>query len=36
MQDVGRVDIFEAAENLVDERLEVGICQGLTTSNDGS
>lgn len=32
MEDVGRVDVLEAAKNLVDERLEVGIGQGLSGS----
>ena len=29
MQDVGRVDIFQTAEDLIDERLEVRVGQGL-------
>lgn len=35
MQDVGGVNVLEAAENLVDERLEVGIGQWLARANDG-
>jgi len=30
MEDIGRVDIFETAEGLVDERLEVGVGEWLT------
>jgi hypothetical protein len=30
------VDIFEAAENLVDERLKVGISEGLTRTDNRS
>jgi hypothetical protein len=29
VEDIGRVDVFEAAEGLVDEGLEVGIGEGL-------
>lgn len=36
MQDVRRVDVFEAAEDLVDEGLEVSVGQGLTGTNDRS
>ena len=36
MQDVGRVNVLQAAENLVDERLEMGIGQRLAGSDDGS
>jgi len=35
VQDVCRVDVFETAENLVDEGLEVGVGQGLATADDG-
>lgn len=36
VEDICRVDIFEATQDLVYERLEVGICQRLARSNDGS
>lgn len=36
VQDVGRVDILEAAEDLVDKGLEVGVGQRLATADDGS
>lgn len=35
MQDVGGVNVLQAAENLVDEGLEVGIRQWLARANDG-
>lgn len=35
MQDVGRVNVLETAKDLVDEGLEVSICQWLTTTDDG-
>ena len=35
MQDVGRVDVLQTAEGLVNERLEVRICQRLTAADDG-
>ena len=35
MQNIGRVDIFQAAEDLVDEGLEVGIGQWLARANNG-
>ena len=34
VQDVGRVNVLETAENLVDEGLEVGVGQGLATADD--
>ena len=34
MQDIGRVDVLETAENLVDEGLEVGVGQGLAAADD--
>ena len=36
VQDVGRVDVLETAEDLVDEGLEVGVGQGLATADNGS
>lgn len=36
MQDVGRVNVLETAQDLVDEGLEVGICQWLAAADDGS
>jgi hypothetical protein len=30
MEDVGGMDVFEAAESLVDERLIVGVCERLS------
>ena len=36
MQHVSRVDILQTAKDLVDERLEVGIGQGLTGPDNGS
>lgn len=35
MQHVGAVDVFQAAENLVDEGLEVGVGEGLAGTDDG-
>lgn len=35
MEDVGRVNVLEAAEDLVDEGLVVGVCEGLTGADDG-
>ena len=32
---VGGVDVFEAAEDLVDEGLVVGVCEGLAGPDDG-
>ena len=34
MQDVCGVDVFEAAEDLVDEGLVVGVSEGLTGADD--
>lgn len=34
VQYVGRMDVLEPAENLVDEGLEVGVGQGLATADD--
>lgn len=34
MQDVGRVNVLQTAEDLVYERLEVGVGQGLARSDD--
>ena len=36
VQDVGRVDILETAQDLVDEGLEVGVGEGLAGSDNGS
>lgn len=36
VEDIGRVDVLETAENLVDKRLEVGVGQGLAGSDNGS
>lgn len=36
VQDVGRVDVLETAENLVDEGLEVSVGQGLAAADNGS
>jgi hypothetical protein len=36
MEDVGRVDVFQSAEDLVDEGLEMCVGEGLAGSNDGS
>ena len=36
MKDIRRVDIFQSAQDLVDERLEMCIGEGLAGSNDGS
>lgn len=35
MKNISRVDIFEAAQDLVDKRLEVGISERLTGPDDG-
>lgn len=35
VQDIGGVDIFETAENLVNKGLEVGVGQGLAGTNNG-
>ena len=36
MEDVGGVDVLEAAENLVDKRLKMGISERLSRADDGS
>jgi hypothetical protein len=36
MEDICRVNVFEAAEDLVDEGLEVGIGKRLARSDDSS
>ena len=35
MEDIGGVNVLEAAEDLIDERLVVGVCEGLTGADDG-
>ena len=35
VEDVGRVDVLQTAENLVDERLEMCVGEGLAGSNNG-
>ncbi len=35
MKDVGRVNVLQAAQNLVDEGLEMGVSQRLPRSDDG-
>lgn len=35
VQHVGRMDVLETAQDLVDEGLEVGVGQGLAGANDG-
>lgn len=34
MENVGRVDVLEAAEDLVDERLEMCVGEGLAAADD--
>jgi len=34
MKDIRRVDVFQTAEDLVDEGLEMGICEGLSRADD--
>jgi hypothetical protein len=36
MKDISRVDVFQSAENLVDERLEVGVGEGLAGTDNRS
>jgi hypothetical protein len=35
MKDISRMDVLQAAKDLIDERLEMGICKWLTGTNDG-
>ena len=35
MQHIGRVDVLQAAQDLVDEGLEVGVGEGLAGADDG-
>jgi hypothetical protein len=35
VQDIGGVDVFQPAKDLIDERLKVGVGQGLSGSDDG-
>jgi hypothetical protein len=34
MEDIRRMDVFQTAEDLVDEGLEMGICEGLSRADD--
>jgi hypothetical protein len=35
VEDVCAVDVFQAAEDLVDKGLEMGVCEGLAGTDDG-